>query len=170
MLPTSTDVTLSVKSRLPNNVGAVAAFVTQGSKEAASPLLSDDDRLAVGRLLTAGVVRGKTKELAFDLGDAGKGGHRRVYVIGLGQADKVTAETIRQAAAHLAKALRKHRIGFVFQKFNLLPNLTARDNIWLTCEPDEALIFDDHYETKWERALAKIGVSAAQLSLQSGRA
>jgi len=25
--------------------------------------------------------------------------------------------------------LRKHNVGFVFQKFNLLPNLTARDNI-----------------------------------------
>jgi putative transcriptional regulator len=45
-----------------------------------------------------------------------------------------------------------------------------RDNVWLTCEPDEALIFDDDHETKWERALAKIGVSADRLSVQSGRA
>jgi putative transcriptional regulator len=45
-----------------------------------------------------------------------------------------------------------------------------RDNVWLTCEPDEALVFDDDHDTKWERALAKIGVSAARLSAQSGRA
>jgi putative transcriptional regulator len=45
-----------------------------------------------------------------------------------------------------------------------------RDNIWLACDPDEALIFDDDHDTKWERALAKIGVRAEQLSLQMGRA
>jgi putative transcriptional regulator len=45
-----------------------------------------------------------------------------------------------------------------------------KDNVWLTCDPDEALIFDGDHDTKWERALAKIGVSAGQLSVQSGRA
>ncbi len=45
-----------------------------------------------------------------------------------------------------------------------------RDNIWLSCEPDEALIFDDDHDTKWERALAKIGVRAEQLSMQAGTA
>ena len=45
-----------------------------------------------------------------------------------------------------------------------------RGNVWLTCEADEGLIFDEAYDTKWERALAKIGVSAAQLSVQTGRA
>ena len=45
-----------------------------------------------------------------------------------------------------------------------------RDNVWLTCDPDEALLFDDDHETKWARALAKLGVSAGQLSAFSGRA
>jgi len=31
-------------------------------------------------------------------------------------------------------AMRKHKIGFVFQKFNLLPTLTARDNIEIARE------------------------------------
>jgi putative transcriptional regulator len=44
------------------------------------------------------------------------------------------------------------------------------DNVWLTCDPDEALIFDSDHDTKWERALAKIGITPAQLSVQSGRA
>lgn len=45
-----------------------------------------------------------------------------------------------------------------------------KDNVWLTCEADEALIFDDDHDTKWSRALAKIGVAAGRLSGQSGRA
>jgi putative transcriptional regulator len=43
-------------------------------------------------------------------------------------------------------------------------------NIWLICDPDEALVFDDDHNTKWSRALAKIGVRPDQLSAQSGSA
>jgi putative transcriptional regulator len=43
-------------------------------------------------------------------------------------------------------------------------------NTWLTCDADEALIFDDDHDTKWARALAKIGVSPGQLSSVSGEA
>lgn len=45
-----------------------------------------------------------------------------------------------------------------------------RDNVWLTCDPDEALLFGHDYEHKWSMALAKIGVSAERLSVQTGRA
>jgi len=45
-----------------------------------------------------------------------------------------------------------------------------RDNIWLTCDPDEALLFGHDYEHKWSMALARIGVSAERLSSQAGRA
>ncbi len=45
-----------------------------------------------------------------------------------------------------------------------------RENVWLTCEADEALLFGDEHEYKWSRALAKIGVSAENLSAQAGRA
>jgi putative transcriptional regulator len=45
-----------------------------------------------------------------------------------------------------------------------------RENVWLTCDPDEALLFDDDHEHKWSRALAKIGVSAEHLSTLAGRA
>jgi putative transcriptional regulator len=45
-----------------------------------------------------------------------------------------------------------------------------RNNVWLTCEPDEGLLFDDDHEHKWSRALAKMGVSADRLSAQPGRA
>ncbi|MFC3068553.1 YqgE/AlgH family protein [Phenylobacterium soli] len=45
-----------------------------------------------------------------------------------------------------------------------------KENVWLTCEPDEALVFDADYETKWSRALAKIGVDPDRLSSIAGRA
>jgi putative transcriptional regulator len=45
-----------------------------------------------------------------------------------------------------------------------------QDNVWLTCEPDESLLFDTDHDLKWTRALAKLGVAAGSLSAQSGRA
>ena len=46
----------------------------------------------------------------------------------------------------------------------------VRDNIWLICDADEELLFDDDHEHKWTRALAKLGISADHLSMQAGRA
>ncbi len=37
-------------------------------------------------------------------------------------------------------------------------------NGWLYCAPDQGLLFDAENESKWERALAKIGVNPALLS------
>lgn len=45
-----------------------------------------------------------------------------------------------------------------------------KDNVWLIGEADEALIFDDDHDTKWVRALAKLGVAPAQLTALSGNA
>jgi len=45
-----------------------------------------------------------------------------------------------------------------------------RENTWLTCEPDERLIFGDDHEHKWSQALAKLGFAAEKLSSQAGRA
>jgi len=45
-----------------------------------------------------------------------------------------------------------------------------RDNVWLICEADEALLFGDDHDNKWTMALAKIGITADHLSSQAGRA
>jgi putative transcriptional regulator len=45
-----------------------------------------------------------------------------------------------------------------------------RQNVWLTVEADEALVFDDGYETKWTRALAKLRIDPKFLSAEGGRA
>lgn len=41
-------------------------------------------------------------------------------------------------------------------------------NVWLTCEADDELIFDGEHQTKWSRALAKIGVDPRFLSSETG--
>jgi putative transcriptional regulator len=45
-----------------------------------------------------------------------------------------------------------------------------KENVWLTCEADEALIFDQDHGSKWERALMKLGITPAMLSLEAGHA
>src|SRR5688500_20387177 len=119
MLHTGTNVSIEVKPKLAVGVEAVAVFVTEGSRdagEAASALLADDERMAVTRLLRAGVSRGKAREVHFDLLDSpARGGkpqtthYRRLLVVGLGPAQRVTNETVRQAAGAMAEAAQKAR-------------------------------------------------------------
>jgi len=45
-----------------------------------------------------------------------------------------------------------------------------RNNVWLTCPPDEDLLFGADHEGKWARALAKIGIDPKFLSAEAGRA
>ena len=45
-----------------------------------------------------------------------------------------------------------------------------RENVWLTVEADEALVFDADHETKWTRALAKLRIDPKFLSAEGGRA
>lgn len=45
-----------------------------------------------------------------------------------------------------------------------------KQNAWLTVPPDEALVFDAAYETKWGRALKKLNIDPGRLSGEAGRA
>jgi putative transcriptional regulator len=45
-----------------------------------------------------------------------------------------------------------------------------RANGWLACPPDEELLFGEDEATKWDRALAKIGVHPGMLSTFGGHA
>ena len=45
-----------------------------------------------------------------------------------------------------------------------------RDNVWLIADPDEAIVFDEAHDTKWVRAIAKLGVAPDRLSAVSGTA
>ena len=44
------------------------------------------------------------------------------------------------------------------------------DNVWLVGNADTALVFDPSLDTKWSRALARIGVSPDRLQVTGGRA
>jgi len=45
-----------------------------------------------------------------------------------------------------------------------------KNNGWLTVDADEDILFDSNLDSKWERAMAKIGISPAMLSSTQGRA
>jgi putative transcriptional regulator len=45
-----------------------------------------------------------------------------------------------------------------------------RQNSWLSVAADDALVFDTAYSTKWQRALAKLGIDPGMLSGAAGRA
>ena len=117
MLPTGTNITIQLKSSLNFDPEAVAVFVTEGSTDAGEPgsLLPEEHQAAVVSMLVAGVARGKLREVQSNLLDkpsdktpASK--YQRLLVVGLGKADKVTPEAIRQAAGALAKAARRLRL------------------------------------------------------------
>ncbi len=45
-----------------------------------------------------------------------------------------------------------------------------QNNAWLTVKPDFTLVFDDQVDTKWLRAMGKIGITLSHLSGTAGRA
>ncbi len=131
MLPNGSHVTVELKDKLSAAADAVAVFVVEGALDAgaAGTSLTELERAAVGRLLASGVARGKAREVQIAVAEASEEGrgakrYRRVLVVGLGKPEKVTTETIRQAAGALARAARRARlkeIGVV------LPSLSGGD-------------------------------------------
>ncbi len=45
-----------------------------------------------------------------------------------------------------------------------------QENAWLSVEADPDLVFDAELDAKWDRALAKLGISASLLSPEAGHA
>ena len=112
MIPTNTDVTVDVKTTIPNNCDALVVFLAEAGKICgdAPELLGSGQMQSVERLTKAGAARGKAREVAFDLVECGDDDYRRVYVAGVGPSEKLDAEKVRQAAGAVARAVRKHRI------------------------------------------------------------
>jgi leucyl aminopeptidase len=124
MIPTSTDVTVAVKEKSPVQLDAVVVFAAEGAGDDAAklPALSRAESAAVRRLFDSGVARGRAREVMFDVVEGTKGGgYRRVIVAGLGKPEKVSTESIRQAAGAVTKALRKHRL----RRVAVLPPMPA---------------------------------------------
>ena len=45
-----------------------------------------------------------------------------------------------------------------------------QDNAWLSVDSDPEILFDKVLDDKWDRALAKIGISPSLLSTEAGHA
>ncbi len=73
------------------------------------------------------------------VGPSGSGKSTLLHVIGgMDRADEGEAFVAGEALHHLSSsrltAFRRHKVGFVFQAFNLMPNLTALENVVLPAE------------------------------------
>jgi len=112
MIPTSTPIRVLFAAKSPAGVDVVSVFAS-GQEVLDAARLAPDDRAAAERLLTSGVSKAKANEVTFDLVDAGKGKLRRVFVVGVGAKEKISAESFRQAGGALAKAIRKHNLAAV---------------------------------------------------------
>ena len=90
--------------------------------------------------------------------------------IGSGLALTATREVLEALAGRAAKPRRAvMALGYAGWDAGQLER-EIRDSVWLTCDPDEALVFGDEHERKWGQALAKIGVAAEHLSALGGSA
>ena len=76
--------------------------------------------------------------------------------------DAMTDELRRPACATLALGCAQWAPGQLEQEL--------AQNVWLTSEPDLAIIFDADHDSKWARALGQLGISPGRLSGQAGRA
>jgi leucyl aminopeptidase len=111
MIPTSTNVSIDVSKSAPA-ADAIAVFVTEKTKSLAdeASVLSEPERHAINRLLAAGLSRGKAKEVAAAVAELPAGKRRCILVAGLGAPEKISPNTIREAAGALAKAVRKNHL------------------------------------------------------------
>jgi putative transcriptional regulator len=94
--------------------------------------------------------------------------------VGAGVALSATREVLEAMAGLGAGAAEQPRrsllaLGYAGWGAGQLEN-EIKQNVWLTCDADEALIFGGDYERKWSRALAKLGVDPERLSSVAGRA
>ena len=90
--------------------------------------------------------------------------------VGQGVALSATREVLEAMASHDGSPSRSLlALGYAGWGAGQLEN-EIKQNVWLTCEADDALIFDHDYEKKWTRALAKLGVDPERLSSVAGRA
>src|SRR5580692_3791929 len=104
-----------------------------------APIIQISDLRKIYRVGEVQALRGvdlevKTGEFLSIIGPSGSGKSTLFHIIGA--LTPPTSGQVRVADKDLAAMtgvertrMRRRTIGFVFQKFNLLPNLTARDNI-----------------------------------------
>ena len=90
--------------------------------------------------------------------------------VGPGVALTATREVLEAMASHNGAPSRSLlALGYAGWGAGQLED-EIKANVWLTCDPDEELIFGHDFERKWTRALGKLGVDPERLSSVAGRA
>jgi putative transcriptional regulator len=90
--------------------------------------------------------------------------------VGPGVALSATREVLEAMASHNGAPARSLlALGYAGWGAGQLEE-ELKQNVWLTCDADEALIFGHDHERKWTQALAKLGVDPKRLSAVAGRA
>ena len=96
------------------------------------------------------------------------GEHSRA--VGAGVALSATREVLEAMASHHgAPAKSLLALGYAGWGAGQLEN-EIKQSVWLSCDPDEELIFGNDHGRKWARALAKLGVDPRRLTSVAGRA
>lgn len=96
------------------------------------------------------------------LGDSGSGKSTLLHLVGgLDEADEgeILLDGVRLGRAGDAAraALRRERVGIVFQQFNLVPSLTVRDNLAFQAR------IADRFDAAWcEELMARLGLSGLE--------
>ena len=115
-------------------------------KESVAPIIQAENVFKVYRIGKVDVPALRGVSLAVEKGEfvsivgpSGSGKSTLFYILGgLTRASQgrvvIDGEDFSQLSDAQRTALRKRKIGFVFQKFNLLPTLSARDNIQIARE------------------------------------
>ncbi|WP_309067370.1 ABC transporter ATP-binding protein [Microbacterium sp.] len=92
------------------------------------------------------------------------GGGKSTFLLILGALDRPTSGEVVLGGSDIARAssaelgrLRAHEIGFVFQGFNLIPTLTAAENVDMGLEP--LRLPRDERATRVTEALAHVGLA-----------
>jgi putative transcriptional regulator len=98
--------------------------------------------------------------------------YRAEHSIDVGEGVSLTAtREVLEAMADRRRAPRRSllALGYAGWGGGQLEN-ELRNNVWLVCDPDEALLFEPDHDKKWARALTKLGIDPGGLSATSGRA
>jgi leucyl aminopeptidase len=108
MISTSTHVTIELAKKVPGRAGAVAVLSTQEGPPSGVEMLSAADRAAIDSLVAARAIPSRANEVATQVVDASP--VHRALLVGLGAAKKISAESLREAGAALAKYARRHKL------------------------------------------------------------
>lgn len=111
MIQTSTNATVELSAKVPAKVGAVAVLIQKDTKPQNLEPLSAGDLSAVDAMFNARAITGKANEVVAQVVD--EPSPHRLLVVGLGPADKISAQSLREAAAALAKTARKQKIAAI---------------------------------------------------------